>query len=301
MGGDRRAANLSRALPPELRHHLAILVPDLTAEIAGIAGAGAVPCGPRHRGPPRRCPRRASVSAAESPTLPAPTITVSASAGGPASDGSGRGARSQPVWRGLEVGRQHLARHRTLRAMGATVPQPGRPRLSGSDVWDHAVKAANRHPAHHVRYNTELPNPSRYMRRRPPQTSSSDACPTSRRKTTRGSTKTPEPPPRRELQLSGDYPICANRPFRAPKTFTCLSMKLSKAAETQRMSHRGSSRCAISESAPCNSRLRRCDLVGLRHEQEQGIGERTFMDKQQHLLPVFATPDPNPQPPDRQA
>ena len=57
-------------------------------------------------------------------------------------------------------------------------------------------------------------------------------------------------------------------------------MKLRKAAETQRMSIAVSSRCAISESAPCNSRLRRCDLVGLRHEQEQGIGERTFMDKQ---------------------
>ena len=45
MGGDRRAADLSRALPPELRHHLAVLVPDLTAEIAGVARAGPVPCG----------------------------------------------------------------------------------------------------------------------------------------------------------------------------------------------------------------------------------------------------------------
>ena len=93
MGGDRRAANLSRALPPELRHHLAVLVPDLAAEIAGIARAGAVPCGLgiEHHRPP---PRRASVSAAERPTFPAPTITTSASAGGPAAGGSGRGAKS---------------------------------------------------------------------------------------------------------------------------------------------------------------------------------------------------------------
>ena len=69
------------------------------------------------------------------------------------------------------------------------------------------------------------------------------------------------------------------RPIRAPLIISCLSMKLSKAAETQRMSHRGfQSLCH--KSAPCNSHLRRCDLVGLRHEQEQGIGERTFMDKQ---------------------
>ena len=45
MGGDRRAADLSGALAPELRHHLAVLVPDLTAEIAGVARAGPVPCG----------------------------------------------------------------------------------------------------------------------------------------------------------------------------------------------------------------------------------------------------------------
>ena len=58
-------------------------------------------------------------------------------------------------------------------------------------------------------------------------------------------------------------------------------MKLSKAAETQRMSHRGFQSLCHIESAPCNFRLRRCDLVGLRHEQEQGIGELTFMDKQE--------------------
>ena len=62
--------------------------------------------------------------------------------------------------------------------------------------------------------------------------------------------------------------------------------------DPERPRHKGLSSCTpsqniqhfsdltISESAPCNSRLRRCDLVGLRHEQEQGIGERTFMDKQ---------------------
>ena len=62
---------------------------------------------------------------------------------------------------------------------------------------------------------------------------------------------------------------------------SCLSMKLSKAAETQRMSYRGfQSAVPYPRSAPCNSRLCRCDLIGFRHEQEQGIGEGTFMDKQ---------------------
>ena len=53
--GDRRAADLRRPLAPELRHHLAILVPDLAPEIAGIAGAGAVAGGlgiEDHRVPP---------------------------------------------------------------------------------------------------------------------------------------------------------------------------------------------------------------------------------------------------------
>ena len=55
VGGDRRAADLRRPLPPELGHHLAILVPDLAPQIAGIAGAGAVPGGlgiEHHHAPP---------------------------------------------------------------------------------------------------------------------------------------------------------------------------------------------------------------------------------------------------------
>ena len=67
-------------------------------------------------------------------------------------------------------------------------------------------------------------------------------------------------------------------------------MKLSKAAETQRMSHRGFQslchirvRTVLSQLPP-----RRCDLVGLRHEQEQGIGERTFMDKQETQCLTFS-------------
>ena len=74
----------------------------------------------------------------------------------------------------------------------------------------------------------------------------------------------------------------------------CLSMKLSKAAETQRMSHRGfQSLCNISsdESAPFQQRFEApayvdcAHLVGLRHAQEQrmrwqpGCGS-TFRDKQ---------------------
>ena len=32
------------------------------------------------------------------------------------------------------------------------------------------------------------------------------------------------------------------------------------------------------------TRLRRCDLVGLRHEQEQGIGERTMVSRKNEVL-----------------
>ena len=45
VGGDRRAADLGGPRAPELGHHVAVLVPDLAAEIAGVPGAGAVACG----------------------------------------------------------------------------------------------------------------------------------------------------------------------------------------------------------------------------------------------------------------
>ena len=120
MGGDRRAADLSGALPPELRHHLAVLVPDLAAEIAGVAGAGPVPCGlsiEHHRlpAPPRQSERGGK------PHVPG------------AHDHRLRFRRRHgllwlrprrevpPVWRRLEIRRHHIApRHRTLRTSASS-------------------------------------------------------------------------------------------------------------------------------------------------------------------------------------
>ena len=77
----------------------------------------------------------------------------------------------------------------------------------------------------------------------------------------------------------------------SPYFNSCLSMKLSKAAETQRMSHRGFQSLCHIRVRTGNSRLRR--PRGLRHEQER-IGERTFMDKQVLICarPAGCPPEP---------
>ena len=132
VGGDRRAADLRCPLAAQLRHHVAVLVPDLPAEIAGIARAGPVPrrLGVEHqRLPAPACERERGGK----PDVPRPHDHRLGLA-------RRRGPRRlrprrqvPPIRRGLEIGRQHVVRHRTLQAsVRDTVPRPEYVKLGGN-------------------------------------------------------------------------------------------------------------------------------------------------------------------------
>ena len=156
--GDRRAADLRRPLAPELRHHLAILAPDLAPEIAGIAGAGAVPGGlgiEHHHAPPPAHQRKRGGK----PHIAGPHDHHLSLRRRPLVGHVGAGRQVPPVGGGPKIRRQHVARHRPLRPLSGRRARPEPPRLCRDDAGGHAVLTGSQRPAPSARRRVALTEP----------------------------------------------------------------------------------------------------------------------------------------------